>query len=396
MPEQDRRTRVLLVAQAAPARGGIPSFVDGVLRDPDLLGSCDLALVNTTRTAERDGSGRFTAGNAWHAVQDSLRVWRAARTADVVHVQTALLPLAPLLRAISLCFAGRAAGAAVICHVHSGRLNSGQAEAFSPSRAYRMLLRLLPKVCDRVLFVAEHGRQALLRLAPTASARTIHNAVDVASFDTADPGRSPATLAYVGTLSERKGLADLLDALDLDGRDDYRLVVAGGGHEVGRTEAGRLAARARDSERPVELVGSLDAGGVRELLASSQVFVLPSHWEGQPIAILEAMASGLPVVVTAVGANEDVVRDGVDGLVVPSHDPPALARALRTLLDDADLRRRMGASARARAQEHYDRRVLAANLLQEYDRVTDGRRRSRREPASRATASAGRPDGRHP
>ena len=101
--------------------------------------------------------------------------------------------------------------------------------------------------------------------------------------------------------------------------------------------------------------------------------VLPSHWEGQPIAILEAMASGLPIVVTAVGANSDVVRDGVDGRVVPGRDPEALAAALssgrRTGAPRAD-----GRDARARAEECYDRPVLAARMLTEYRGVAKGRR----------------------
>jgi glycosyltransferase involved in cell wall biosynthesis len=362
---EQRRIRVLLVAQAAPARGGIPSFVEGLLRDEELGRAVRFGLVNTTRTAERE-AGRFTLSNAWHAVQDGVRVARAARSADVVHVQTALLPLPPLLRALALCLAGRAGGAAVICHVHSGRLNSGAQEAFQPSAAYRALLRLLPRVAERVLVVADPGRRLLEELAPGISVRTLHNAVDVERFALADPGATPPRLAYVGTLSRRKGLADLLDALELVGDADYELVVAGGGHEVGQTEADELRERARRSGRRVRLVGSLDAAAVRSLLASSQVFVLPSHWEGQPIAILEAMAAGLPVVVSSVGANPDVVRDGQDGLVVASHDAPGLAAALRRLIADPGLRTRMGASARERAAQDYDRRVLGDAILAEY------------------------------
>ena len=368
MSGEQRRIRVLLVAQAAPARGGIPSFVDGLLTDDELARDVQLGLVNTTRTAERE-AGRFTPSNAWHAVQDGVRVARAARSADVVHVQTALLPLPPLLRALALCAAGRLGGAAVICHVHSGRLNSGADEAFQPSTAYRLLLRLLPKVTQRVLVVADPGRRMLERLAPGISVRTLHNAVDVDAFQPAQPERETPRVAYVGTLSRRKGLADLLDALDLLEGAGYELLVAGGGHEVGQAEADELRDRAARSDRPVRLLGSLDASGVRSLLADSQVFVLPSHWEGQPIAILEAMAAGLPVVVSSVGANPDVVRDGLDGFVVPSHDAPALAEALRRLIADPDLRKRMGASARERAEASYDRRVLRAAILEEYRSV---------------------------
>jgi len=361
--------RVTLVAQASPARGGIPSFVETLLTEPSLSDGFELDLVNTTRAAERE-AGRFTANNSVHALQDAQRVFRASRKADIVHVQTALLPVPPLLRAIALCRAAKLGGARVICHVHSGRLNSGRPDAFVPSRAYRLLLHLLARVVDRVIVVADPGKRMLETEVPGISVRTMHNAVDTAAFDLADPGQDPPQLAYVGTLSNRKGLADLIEALELI-RGFGRVVGAGGSHEVGETEAAGLRARARTSTHDVQLVGSLSSSEVKDLLAASQVFVLPSHWEGQPIAILEAMATGLPVVVTEVGANPDVVRDGVDGYVVPPHDPTALARALTEILGDAELRRKMGSSARQRAVEAYDVSVLAANIREEYLALVD-------------------------
>jgi glycosyltransferase involved in cell wall biosynthesis len=310
--------RVALVAQAAPARGGIPSFVASLLSAPALKDGFALRLVNTTRVSERE-AGTFTASNIGHAIQDTFRVAKAARNADIVHVQTALLPVLPLLRAIALCAAGKLGRAKVICHVHSGRLNSGQPEAFTPSRLYRALLRVLSKTADRVIVVADPGKRLLESEVPGISVRTIHNAVDTAAFQQASPEVDPPQLAYVGTLSNRKGLADLIDALELV-PPFGPVVVAGGSHEVGEAEAEALRLRATQSTHDIRLVGSLDSTGVKALLSQSQVFVLPSHWEGQPIAILEAMATGLPVVVSSVGDNPDVERYLVEvGMVSPNN-----------------------------------------------------------------------------
>ena len=364
------RVRVVLVGQGAPARGGIPSFMSNLLADTRLAESVEYDLLNVTRAAER-AAGRFSAGNVRNAVEDAVRTFRAARRADVVHLQTALLPLLPLVRALLICGAGRLAGAGVLCHVHSGRLNSGQEEAFQPTLPYRLLLRLLRLSTHRVLTVAAPGERALRAHVPGLPVATVHNAVDVPAFSSARPESEPPVALYVGTLSRRKGMHDLVTALERlrDRGVELPLDVVGGGHEVGEQEAAELRARITDSGLPVRLRGSLPPVEVARALQEAQLFVLPSHWEGQPIAILEAMASGLPVVVTAVGANPDVVRDGVDGRVVPSHDAAALADALEELVRDPAARARMGANARARAEEGYDLPVLGLRMLAEYRAV---------------------------
>jgi glycosyltransferase involved in cell wall biosynthesis len=377
VPDPTGRLRVLLVGQAAPARGGIPSFLDALVADTELGTLADVRLLNTTRTAERK-AGTLTGGNLVNAVVDTWRTVRAARDRDVVHLQTALLPVLPLLRALAVCAAGRLAGAATVCHVHSAQLNTGPDEARAAARGARLLLRALRLVADRILTVSDHGTRAMSELVPGVPVATVHNAVDVATFAQARPDQEPARAVYVGTLTLRKGLVDLSGALDLLADRGARLPldVVGGSNEVGQEEARQVRTAVEDGKGDVTFLGSLSADGVRERLAEASLFVLPSHEEGQPIAILEAMAAGLPVVVTTVGANGDVVRDGVDGLLVPPRNPPALADALDRLLRDPQLRARMGASARQRAREHFDRDVLRTRLLAEYAAaVVDHRRR---------------------
>lgn len=344
-----------------------------LLGDADLGRSVEYRLLNVTREAERVG-GAFSLGNLWHALVDAVRCFRAARHADVVHVQTALLPALPLVRALVLCGAARLGGARVLCHVHSGRLNSGQDEAYQPTAGYRALLRLLGPVTHRVLTVAAPGERALRAAVPGLSVATVHNAVDVGAYRAADPAVEPPVAVYVGTLSHRKGMHDLVGALELlqERGVTLALEVVGGGHEVGEQEAEELRQRIHASRLPVRLLGSLPPEGVAEALRRAQLFVLPSHYEGQPIAILEAMASGLPIVVTSVGANPDVVRDGLDGRVVASHDPAALADALEELVRDPQVRVRMGASARARVEEGYDLPVLARRMIEEYRDLVPG------------------------
>ena len=363
----ERRVRVLLVGSAAPARGGIPSFLESLLSDEGLAARADVRLLNTTRRAERR-AGTLTPRHLLDAAADTWRTARSARDRDVVHVQTALLPALPLLRALAVCAAARSAGAAVVCHVHSAALSTGREEAMAAARGSRFLLRLLRLVADRVLTVSEPGARAMRELAPGVPVATVHNAVDVAGFVPARPATEPPSAVYVGTLTHRKGLEDLAEAVGLLLEDgvDLPVTVVGGSNEVGEEESQDVRRSVSAGAGRFTFLGSLPPELVRSRLAGAALFVLPSHEEGQPIAILEAMAAGLPVVVTAIGANPDVVRDGVDGVLVPPRDPARLAEALARLVGDPDLRARLGASGRERARACFDRPVLRDRLLEEY------------------------------
>ena len=107
-------------------------------------------------------------------------------------------------------------------------------------------------------------------------------------------------------------------------------------------------------------------------LADADLFVLTSAAENCPIALLEGMASGLPVVSTAVGGVPEVVRDSVDGLLCPVDDPHALADALRRLVGDVDLRTRLGASARRRILEGYTLEHCLDGLTATYHASREG------------------------
>lgn len=146
-------------------------------------------------------------------------------------------------------------------------------------------------------------------------------------------------LGAVGRLDPQKGFDVLLDALAA--LPDVRLVLVGEGRSRANLE-GRAA-------RP-DLAGRVTFAGwsedVRAHLAAVDVVVLPSRSEGFPLTIVEAMLAGLPVVATRVGSVAEAVSEGESGLLVDADDPGALAGALRTLVEDASLRRKLGARGR--------------------------------------------------
>ncbi|MCW5627005.1 MAG: glycosyltransferase, partial [Burkholderiales bacterium] len=189
------------------------------------------------------------------------------------------------------------------------------------------------------------------------------------------PGFVPPDGIIVGTVGRMAAVKDPLNlargfaaALRMmpEARTQLRLVMIGDGEQREAVEALLTEAGIRDL---AWLPGSRD--GIPQLLGGMDIFCLPSISEGISNTILEAMASGLPVIATAVGGNPELVQDGATGTLVPPQDPEALAHAIVTYLRQPDVRREHGAAGRQRALEQFsiDAMVDAYDTL--YSQLSD-------------------------
>jgi glycosyltransferase involved in cell wall biosynthesis len=151
-------------------------------------------------------------------------------------------------------------------------------------------------------------------------------------------------LLAVGSLVPRKGHAVLIEALATLGAGQWMLAIAGGGAERDRLSA---LAEERGLARQVRILGHRE--DVPDLLAAADVFVMPSLWEGLPLALLEAMLAGKAVVASRTSGIPEAVTDGVDGLLTTPGDVAELASALRTVLQDPGRRAALAAAAQQRA-----------------------------------------------
>ena len=167
---------------------------------------------------------------------------------------------------------------------------------------------------------------------------------------------------WLGVMQPVKRVPDLVRAAARV--PDLELLLVGDGPERPRVE--RAVAETGCADR-VHLAGHHCEP--RPLLRTSDMVVLPSAAEACPMALLQAMACGLPVVATDVGGVAEVVRDGVDGLLVPPGDDEALVAALGTLARDPALRRDLGAAGRSRVAERFDVRSSARALLSIYEEL---------------------------
>jgi len=263
-------------------------------------------------------------------------------------------------------------------------------ETFSlRSARARRRLRALSFFCDRVVAVGEEIRDFLVGEVRIARSRValIRNGIDLARYR---PGRRdfrrriglPVTERWIGQiarLEEEKDQATLLRAFaSVRARHaDTRLVLVGDGSLRASLEE---LARGLGVDAAVSFLGA--RSDVADLLPELDVFVLSSIREGLPLALLEAMACGVPVVGAAVGGLLDSVVDGVTGLLVPPRDPVATAAALNRVLGDEDLRLRLGRAAAEHVATRFGWPRVAELTETVYTQLADA-------TASRVVAGAG-------
>jgi glycosyltransferase involved in cell wall biosynthesis len=170
-------------------------------------------------------------------------------------------------------------------------------------------------------------------------------------------------LTHVGRFAPPKNHALLIEAFAQTRADTPLYLLLVGGGELENAVQEQVAQLGLENR--VRFLGV--RADVADILRASDVFVLSSRWEGNPMSVMEAMAAGLPVVSTAVGGVPELVREGETGLLVPSEDAAALAQAMQALVDDPVRRQAMGAAARRHAVAHFDIRHTVRGYEQLYE-----------------------------
>ena len=300
---------------------------------------------------ELEGSGVDTVDLGMRGKSDVLVIWRLVR---LLRRQRVTVLYTFLIHAHVL---GRTAAKLASTPVI---LSSQQIMAWE-GRVSEWLNRVTARWCSAVVGVSKNVARYLTEDVGVAPAKVvaIYNCVDVSAFRQ-DPRERHATGNVIGSiarLNPEKDHETLLHAFRLvrRRRPDARLLLAGAGPERDRLE--RLASSLGIAQA-VEFLGHVS--DVRTVHRRLDVYVQSSHVEGMPVAVLEALAAGLPVVAARVGGNEEAVIDGVGGVLVPPRSPELLAAAIERVLGDRDAARKMG-----EAGQRHVRDVFGADAMVE-------------------------------
>lgn len=228
--------------------------------------------------------------------------------------------------------------------------------------------RLGLRRADGVIVTTPELAQYVGRWASPERVHLIPNGVDTVAFcpPPHPPSNDPPVAIFVGRLESQKNLFALLEAVSAVGK--LRLVLVGEG-----SQRQALARRAKELGVEIELKGIVPHKALPTCLQMADLFVLPSHIEGHPKALLEAMSVGLPCAGTDVPGIRDVLQDGETGILCLDTDLASLASGLRRLLADRAAAQEMGRRARALIEAKYDLSNLLQREVDLLQRVAVGR-----------------------
>ena len=222
--------------------------------------------------------------------------------------------------------------------------------------------------CQRALFVlciSHYCRSQTMIWSPQKVWRRlhiVHCGVDTAMYQQRNHSETGKKLLFVGRLASIKGLPVLIDAIKLLVMNYPNLVltIVGDGPDRRLLEE---QTKQLGLESNIHFIGPLSQTEVANNLASTDVFVLPSFGEGVPVVLMEAMASGVPVVATQIAGIPELVEDGISGYLVPPGDQKLLADRINDLLSNSELRQQMGQSGREKVKEEFNSLIEANRIL---------------------------------
>lgn len=331
----------LWVSTSLATRGGVATYVRTMKQTP-LWDRWQIRHVAT----HRNGSvaTRLVAFVTGTAAFGRALVFRRPA---VVHLHTA--SYGSFARKSTLAWIARCARVPVVMHVHGAAFSDFHDR--SPRLLKNYIRRTLEGV-DAVIALGDKWGRALRLIAPQARITVVSNAVEPRS-PVQQPGPDePLRVLFLGEIEDRKGAFLLLEAWSQLADDasvgGAHLTMAGGG----AVQKARQRAQELGIAPQVTVPGWVAPADVEELLGKSHVLVLPSTFEGQPMAVLEAMAHGLCVVATDVGGVSDLVGDC--GVLIPVGDQTSLVASLRRVIADSEGRTELARRGHLRMRERFD------------------------------------------
>ncbi len=349
------RVRVLQLGPSLAVRGGV-STVEQLIMDylPQ--------YVAVRHVPTMDEGSTFARAHVYARALGTLRGALRSLEPTIVHIHFA--SRGSTLRKMILAEMVTRAGRPMVLHAHGAGFDDFYRKLPGPLR--RNVCRILQRA-NVFIALSSQWREFYIEeceLIP-GQVTVLPNPVRVSADVPHREGRKQVQFLFLGRLGERKGAYDLVrafGALPDAVRARARLVLAGDGDVAGiRKLAAPYGANVR-------VLSWIDARERDRLLAQSDVFTLPSRAEGIPMALLEAMAAGLPGITTAVGGIPDVFRHGTEGLLVQPGDVAGLSAAMARYVSDDAARLEAGRRAHERARA-YDIHVYARRLAEIYQRI---------------------------
>lgn len=326
---------VLMIGSGRKVRGGIASVITAYTKNA-VWGEFNCRWLETH-------SDINNGTKIWVALLALMKAPFLMSRSDMVHIHTAsdvsmyrktiFLTIAMVLRK------------KVIIHLHAADDDS----LFGRPLFY--VARHVFSHADLVVVLSEYWDKLVHTISPDAHTCIIPNPCDIQYAATKKATDGNNTILFAGKLEARKGFTDLIEAMPkvLSRVADAKLILAGHGEiELGQAIASRLGINSS-----VFFPGWLAGAEKESIFKESSVFCLPSHKEGVPMAMLDAVGYGLPIIVTPVGGIPDIIENGFNGLLVSPGDKNAIADAIVSVLTDTELSQKLIKNAKNTISRKY-------------------------------------------
>ena len=353
--------KVVTVGSASNVKGGITSVITQIMSHDWQKENVAMSFVPT-----------FAGGNAVNKVFDFMKGYAVLlgnmlfSKPDVLHIH--MSHNGSFSRKFIVHKMAKFFGVADVIHLHS----SGFVQFFeSASAKKKKRITALLTECSAVVALGDEWEQRVKRIAPKANIVVMNNTVAVPN-EISDQDTEKVAFLYLGVLVKRKGVIDLLKAIDRLNEEKFFSTHAAV-FNIGGTGDCENELKAFVNEHGlnhlVKFLGWVAGDEKKEKLKHNQVFVLPSYNEGLPIAILEAISYGMPVISTDVGSVAEAVRPA-NGYLYQAGDIDSLYRAIKDILQDKEKRLSMAKASRQLAEDVFDDRKYFSGLLNLYKAVT--------------------------
>ncbi len=367
------KLRVLVAGHLPPPAGGVATYYQSLLNS-SLPQKVDLAFVQTSSQKRAlSETGKFSFFNLTSAFSDWARFTRAVikHRPQVTHIATAF-GLSFVKHSVCVLIA-RLLGSRVLLHPHCGFT----ALYTNRSRWWQWYFRRVIRHTDGVITLSTEWDQ-LRSVIPGCKVYFLPNALDLRPYQSIGQARRQVSakpgevrVLYLGYLGKEKGSFDLLEAAKQTCSRKLPLAFDLYGEDLEQGEVEQLKQQINQTGLAgvVNLHPFADAPTKVEAFCNADIFIYPSYHEGMPMAVIEAMACGLPVIASKVGGLPDLVEDGLNGLLVEPAHPGQLADALQTLSLDYGLRYTMQQNSFRRAFEQFDMETLVPRLVRIYEQA---------------------------
>jgi len=343
------RPRLLVVGPLPPPVGGVETVTQAIL-ESDALGEFQVEHCDTTKGRPKQTQGKFDLGNFWWAAIHFRRMLSKVIgfRPDVVYMPVTAT-WSGFWRDAVLALIGRLSRARVIGHVHGAWFDRVLAKGGVTGKLVRACLSWY----DTLLMLGTPWKQLVENYGYRGNVRIVPPTVTRRCFETAKDfvRRYDAPIAkglFLGQVGARKGIFELLEAMHrlASAGKMTSMTVVGPPEFDGEWDIVMDRWKKLGLQDVVRFTGALNGEELYNEFRAADYFVLPSHSEGLPISILEAGMFGLPVVATAVGAVLDVLEHERNALIVLPGDVPGLTAAVGRLVEDVELRRKLGSALR--------------------------------------------------